>query len=74
MLAEFERERREAEFRYYITDCLKVISENTARSVREGMCMSTRYYDLVNKPEEDTRTGDEIVLDIIKKAGLEVTK
>lgn len=36
--------------------------------------MSTRYYDLVNKPEEDTRTGDEIVLDVIKKAGLEVTK
>lgn len=32
-----------------------------------------RYYDIINiqKPKE-TKSGDEIVTDIIKKAGLEV--
>jgi hypothetical protein len=35
--------------------------------------LSVKYTDLLNNEvEEDTRTGDEIVADIIKRAGLEV--
>lgn len=34
--------------------------------------MTKRYYDFMHPPKEDTRTGDEIVDDIIKRAGLVV--
>lgn len=35
--------------------------------------LPVKYTDLLNNEvEEDTRTGDEIVADIVKRAGLEV--
>lgn len=34
--------------------------------------MKVRYYDLIAPQKQDTRTGDEIVEDIIKRAGLVV--
>lgn len=34
--------------------------------------MKARYYDLITPQKQDTRTGDEIVADIIKRAGLVV--
>ena len=34
--------------------------------------MESRYYDIIHPAKVDTRTGDEIVEDVIKRAGLVV--
>ena len=48
-----------------------MISENTA-NISFGQYMKERYYDIIHPAKVDTRTGDEIVEDIIKRAGLVV--
>lgn len=58
-------------YRIYVSDALKVIGENTARFA-SGTYLTRRYADVVNTKKPDTRTGEEIVADIIKKAGLVV--
>lgn len=47
------------------------VSENTAMSVN-GSYLPNRFYDVLNPPEEDERSGEEIVVDIINRAGLVV--
>ena len=54
-----------------MTDCLKLIAENTA-NISRGQYMKLRYYDIIQPAKVDNRTGDEIVEDIIKRAGLVV--
>lgn len=62
---------REA-FREYIADCLWAIAKNTANSCG-GQYFETKFRDGIKEAKpEDTRTGDEIVADIIKRAGIEV--
>lgn len=58
-------------YRVYVSDTLRIISENTAR-FGGGVYTKQRYYDVINPPKVDTRTGDEIAADIIKRAGLKV--
>lgn len=48
-----------------------MIAENTANFAK-GQYMKARYYDIITPKKQDTRTGDEIVEDIIKRAGLVV--
>ena len=45
--------------------------ENTAKYVG-GEYIKARYIDIIEPKKVDTRTGDEIVADIIKRAGLVV--
>ena len=55
-------------YRTYITDALMLITENTARFISEGKYLTSRW---VGEPKkQDTRTGDEIAADVIKKAGI----
>lgn len=53
-------------YRFYITDTLKAINENLAISAG-GPYMSARYADIVHPKPTDTRSGNEIAADIIKK-------
>lgn len=66
-----DAEERDA-FRTYVADCLWAIAKNTANSCG-GSYFETKFRDGVRaaKPE-DNRTGDEIVADIIARAGIEV--
>lgn len=48
-----------------------MISESTANFAK-GPYMKALYYDIISPKKEDIRTGDEIVEDIIKRAGLVV--
>ena len=74
-----ERMRNEL-YQVYVTDCLQAICNNTANYVVPGVedvitvgsTVNKRWYSIMNPPPEDTRSGEEIVLDVIKKAGLEV--
>lgn len=67
-MAKVSAKNEELTYRIYITDALKVISENTAKFAG-GSYIKNRYIDIVNGtlPEKDERTGDEIVEDFIAK-------
>lgn len=65
-----ERAKTEA-YRIYVTDALRVVAENTARFA-SGNYIKARYADMIEPKKQDNRTGDEIVADIIKRAGLVV--
>lgn len=58
-------------YRVYVSDTLRIISENTAR-FGGGTFAKQRYYDVINPPKVDGRSGDEIAADIIERAGLKV--
>lgn len=65
-----ERAKTEA-YRIYVTNALRVVTENTARFA-SGNYIKARYEDMIEPKKQDNRTGDEIVADIIKMAGLVV--
>ena len=66
-----KQQAKDTAYLVYVTDCLKLIAENTA-NISRGQYMKSRYYDIIHPANVDTRTGDEIVEDIIKRAGLVV--
>ena len=63
----YTRMMEERQYRAYLTDALMIIAENTAKFAR-GRYLTQRWVDRF-KPV-DNRTGDEIVADVIKNAGL----
>ena len=64
VIAEHNVRAEQRVYRGYVTDVLKVIAESW------GATISDRYADLVERKPQDTRTGDEIALDVIRRAGL----
>ena len=70
-MSKVNQQAKDTAYRVYVTDCLKLIAENTA-NISRGQYMKSRYYDIISPVKVDTRTGDEIVEDIIKRAGLVV--
>jgi len=60
-------EEEEKVYRIYLTDALKQAVENVSKFAGGGV-MSKRWFDLF-KPV-DNRTGDEIVADVMRNAGL----
>lgn len=53
---------REWTFRHYVANSLKYIPENKY--------IQPTLYEVLNPQPEDDRTADEIVLDIMNRAGL----
>ena len=70
-MSKVKQQAKDTAYRVYVTDCLKMIAENTA-NISRGQYMKARYYDIIHPANVDNRTGDEIVEDIIKRAGLVV--
>ena len=70
-LARYRTHQRDLAYRIFVTDCQRMISENTAKSVA-GNYISKRFASLMSYVKEDTRSGEEIAADVIKKAGLVV--
>ena len=66
-MSKANQQAKDTAYRVYVTDCLKLIAENTG-----NISLKLRYYDIIQPKKEDKRTGDEIVADIIKRAGLVV--
>lgn len=69
--ARFNQHQRDLAYRIYVTDCLRMATENTAR-MSQGSYTAARFYDIINPKPVDNRTGEEIASDIIKRAGIEV--
>ena len=61
----------EKAFRSYIADGIKCISEAIANQFG-GSYLQERYADIITVSRVEEKTGDEIALEVIKKAGLKV--
>lgn len=66
-VSRYKHKQEEKQYRVYITDALMVIANNTARAFG-GSTVTMRYSDII-KPQ-DTRTGDDIAVDVMQRAGL----
>ncbi len=69
--ARFNQHQRDLAYRIYVTDCLRMATENTAK-MSKGAYTAARFYDIINPKPVDNRTGEEIAAEIINRAGIEV--
>lgn len=70
-IARANAEAKLTAYRIYVTDALMIIGENTAKFAG-GNHLTRRYIESISP--EDARTGEEIAADVIKRAGLVVTR
>lgn len=68
--AKIRTELTQTAYRIYISDTLKVIAENTARSVPEGKYPTKRLVEILHPVKE--RSAEEIIESVIKNAELVV--
>lgn len=57
-----EADEEEFSYRVFMTDSFRLLGENKA--------LSQRWADLFMDEEKDTRSGDEIALDVLIRSGL----
>ena len=70
-IARFNQHRRDLAYRFYVSECLRIIGENTAK-VGGGSYMTAKFEEIISPKPADNRTGEEIAADIINMAGIEV--
>lgn len=61
-----ERQSEELAFRVYLTDCAKILTENTAKSAG-GSYFTKSYLDIINPPPPETRTPEQVKQQILGK-------
>ena len=52
-IARYKAEQREMAYRIFVTDCLRITTENTAALKKDGAYIGKRYYDIINPPPAD---------------------
>ena len=67
----FQKEQEDKAVKIYYAECLRIITENTAK-IGGGSYITVKLDDILNPKPVDNRTGEEIASDIIKRAGIEV--
>ena len=67
----FQKEQEDKAVKIYYAECLRIISENTAK-MGGGSYITVKLADIINPKPVDDRAGEEIAADIIKRAGIEV--
>ena len=70
-MARYKSQQRDLAYRIYVADCLRIISENTAK-MGGGSYITAQLADIINPKPVENRTGEELAADIIKRAGIEV--
>lgn len=53
-------------YKMYISDSIKMILENMAKSYG-GSYLNKRYIDVISRKKQDSRTSEEIICDIKTK-------
>ena len=66
-----KREIKRKNFEIYVTDALKIITENTAKQVG-GAYLQHRYYDVITEAEstgeeKEERTAEDIISNVKNK-------
>lgn len=69
VVAKAEQQAEDKAYRIYVTDGLKMIAENTQRFAG-GSRFERRFWDVIKKVPEETRTSDEIIQGIRDKISL----
>ena len=67
----FQKEQEDKAVKIYYAECLRIISENTAKMCG-GSYITAKLADIINPKLVDDRTGEEIAADLINRAGIEV--
>lgn len=67
-IAFLQKQRRQEELEYYITDTLMYIAQNTA-NIGGGKVPKIRFYEVMNQKPEETRTAQDIINNIKRKIG-----
>lgn len=62
----FQKEQEEKAVKIYYAECLRVISENTAK-FGGGSYIQAKLQDILNPKPTDNRTSDDIIEGIRKK-------
>lgn len=57
--------------REYMAKCARICTENTAK-LSVGSYIGLEYSEIIHQKPKDNRTAEEIVMDVIAKAGIEV--
>ena len=70
-IARYQSQQRDLIYRIYVTNCLRIITENTAKQAG-GNYMTAEYTDLIHPKKKDDKTGNEIVADFIQNSGIKV--
>ena len=70
-MARYKSQQRDLAYRIYVTDCLRMVTENTAKAVC-GSYISAKFADIINPKPVNNRTGEEIAADLIKRSEIEV--
>ena len=60
---------RQKAYQVYVTDGIRCMSESLA-NFAGGSYLENRFADIFDRDIDDERTGDEVALDIIERAGL----
>lgn len=71
VITRYQSQQRDLAYRIYVSDCLRIITENTAK-FGGGSYMELHFTELINPKPKDTRSGNEIFEDIVSRAGIEV--
>ena len=72
VISKYKEQQKEMAYRTYVTECLRMITENTAKQ-SGGSYINKPFADVIgNSKPKDERTADEIIADISFRAGLEV--
>ena len=62
----FQKEQEEKAVRIYLAECLRLITENTAKFAG-GSFIEAKLQDILNPKPVDNRTADDIIEGIRKK-------
>ena len=71
LLAQLQKDGEREMLGQYIAMGLKMLTENTSKMVG-GSYLAVSYTDIIHPKPKDERTGDEIVADVIRGAGLKI--
>ena len=73
-IARYQSQQRDLAYRIYVADCLRIVTENTAKTVHaltdgraEVHVMGIRFADVLENKPVDNRTADDIIEGIRKK-------
>lgn len=73
LMARLHRDGEREMWGQYIATGLKMLTENTAK-IAGGSYLTVSYTDIIHPKPQDERTGDEIVADVIRGAGLKIVE
>ena len=62
----FHKEQQDKAYRIYVTDTLRVITENTSK-VQGGSYYKMRFADMLDSPKKEERTEEEVITNLMDK-------